>query len=343
MYYNSVNNNLIFRGVNLENVGFTTSIPVEVVFAAGLRPVDLNNIFITDKNPGNLLDKAEKVGFPRSTCAWIKGIYSAVLEKNDINTIIGVVEGDCSNARALLEVLELNGIKCIPFSYPNSQKYEHVEAEILKLCTRFGVTLNDCIVVKKELDVVRKKLLYLDELTWKLNKVNGFENHIWQVSSSDFNGDYKTFDADLDKAICEIEKRSEGHKKVRIGYIGVPPINADLYEFIETLGAGVVYNEVQRQFTMADGVCIEDIVEVYRKFTYPYSLNGRLKDIKNEIEKRQIDGVIHYTQAFCFRGIEDIIIRKELNVPVLTLEGDRPGCLDQRTKLRIESFIDMIV
>jgi len=60
------------------------------------------------------------------------------------------------------------------------------------------------------------------------------------------------------------------------------------------------------------------------------------------VKKRKIDGVIHYTQAFCFRGIEDIIIRKELGVPVLTLEGDRPGKLDQRTRLRIEAFIDML-
>jgi len=31
-----------------------------------------------------------------------------------------------------------------------------------------------------------------------------------------------------------------------------------------------------------------------------------------------------------------------LKVPVLTIEGDRPGNLDQRTRLRIEAFIDML-
>ena len=93
---------------------------------------------------------------------------------------------------------------------------------------------------------------------------------------------------------------------------------------------------------MADSVGIEDIVEVYRNFTYPYSLRGRLEDIKAQISKREIDGIIHYAQAFCFRGIEDIVIRNELKVPVLTIEGDRPGNLDQRTRLRIEAFIDML-
>jgi len=57
---------------------------------------------------------------------------------------------------------------------------------------------------------------------------------------------------------------------------------------------------------------------------------------------RELDGIIHYTQSFCFRGIEDIVIRKELNIPVLTLEGDRPGNLDARTRLRLEAFIDML-
>ncbi|HEX3029003.1 MAG TPA: 2-hydroxyacyl-CoA dehydratase, partial [Clostridia bacterium] len=174
------------------------------------------------------------------------------------------------------------------------------------------------------------------------NKATGFENHLWQVSSSDFNGDYRTFSADLRNKIAEIEERSPKKESIRLGYIGVPPINGDLYDYVESIGSRVVFNEVQRQFTMASGIDNEDIVEVYRLFTYPYSLNRRLEDIKREIEKREIDGIIHYTQAFCFRGIEDIVIRKELDVPVLTLEGDRPGELDARTKLRIEAFVDML-
>lgn len=326
----------------MKRVGFTTTIPVEVIFAAGHRPVDLNNIFITNDNPIKLIETAENAGFPRSTCAWIKGIYSAVLDKGDIDTLIGVVEGDCSNTRALVEVLEAKGVKCVPFSYPNSRSYEQLQREIGRLCSCFGVSFEDCIKVKKDLDRIRQSLAYLDELTWKYNKASGEENHIWQVSSSDFNGDYIAFGRKLNEEISSIERRDSKRERKRIGYIGVPPINGDLYDFIETLDARVVYNEVQRQFTMADAVGVDDIVEVYRRFTYPYNLNGRLEDINNQIAKREIDGIIHYTQAFCFRGIEDIIIRKELNVPVLTLEGDRPGNLDPRTKLRLESFIDML-
>lgn len=326
----------------MKKVAFTTSIPVEVIFAAGMIPVDLNNVFITGENPEKAIERAESAGFPRNTCAWIKGIYSTIAEKKDFDVIIGVVEGDCSNTKALLEVLRLIGLKSIPFSYPNSRDYGEVKNEISKLCAEFNVDTDSCIKVKKDLDGIRVRLAYLDELTWKHNKATGFENHIWQVSSSDFNGDYIDFQKSLDRSIEQIESRLPENNKLRLGYIGVPPINGNLYDFIEQKGARVVYNEVQRQFTMVDGIGADDLVEVYRQFTYPYGIEGRLDDIKRQIELRDIKGIIHYTQSFCFRGIEDIVVRKELDVPVLTLEGDRPADVDARTRLRIESFIEML-
>lgn len=327
----------------MKSIGFTTSIPVEIIYGAGLRPVDLNNVFITDKNAVRLIEEAENAGFPRNTCSWIKGIYSAVLISKDIDTVVSVVEGDCSNARALSEVLELKGIRCIPFSYPNSKSYEALKTEMEKLCQVFDTSFEAALKVKKELDRIRERLMYVDELTWKHNKVSGFENHIWQVCSSDFDSDYKAYGDRLEQEIAAMEKREKRSEKVRLGYIGVPPINSDLYDLVEALDARIVYNEVQRQFTMADGIGLNDLIEVYRVFTYPYNLVGRINDIKSQIKKREIDGIIHYTQAFCFRGIEDIVIRKELGVPILTLEGDRPGAVDSRSKLRIESFIDMLI
>ncbi len=327
----------------MKTVGFTTSIPVEILFCANIIPVDLNNIFIRDSDPNKLVEASESIGFPRNTCAWIKGIYSATINNPNIDAVIDVIEGDCTNAKALLEVLALRGMKNIPFSYPFSRDYKALEEQILLLCKIFGVSINECIDEKRKIDIVRKKVAYLDELTWKYNKATGSENHIWQVSCSDFNGNYSEFSKDIDAKICDIEKREPNCAKIRLGYLGVPPINPDLYDFIETLDSRVVFNETQRQFSMVQGIGIPDIVEVYRKYTYPYSINLRLEDIIKEIELRKIDGVIHYTQSFCFRGIEDIVLRKELNVPVLTLECDRPGSLDARTKLRIEAFIDMLL
>jgi hypothetical protein len=41
-------------------------------------------------------------------------------------------------------------------------------------------------------------------------------------------------------------------------------------------------------------------------------------------------------------GGYDIIIRAEMPVPGLTLEGDRPGKIDSTTSLRLETFIEML-
>ena len=60
-----------------KSVGITTTIPSEIVYAAGLRPVDLNNRFITSDDPAKMVEDAEHAGFPRNVCSWIKGIYSA--------------------------------------------------------------------------------------------------------------------------------------------------------------------------------------------------------------------------------------------------------------------------
>lgn len=87
---------------------------------------------------------------------------------------------------------------------------------------------------------------------------------------------------------------------------------------------------------------VEDIVEQYRKYTYPYGIFYKLEDIKTEISRRNLTGIIHYVQNFCFRQIEDMIIRAKLDVPVLTIEGDNPSRVDARTKLIIESFLEML-
>jgi benzoyl-CoA reductase/2-hydroxyglutaryl-CoA dehydratase subunit BcrC/BadD/HgdB len=67
-----------------------------------------------------------------------------------------------------------------------------------------------------------------------------------------------------------------------------------------------------------------------------------MRDIRAEIQRRRIDGLIHYVQSFCFRQIEDLVLRSELNLPILTLEGDKPAALDARTRVRLETFIQML-
>ena len=84
------------------------------------------------------------------------------------------------------------------------------------------------------------------------------------------------------------------------------------------------------------------LVDKYVAYTYPYEVQARIDDIKEQIKVRKLDGLIHYTQTFCFRQMYDIILRDCIDIPILTLEGDRPGKVDGRTGIRIEAFVDMI-
>lgn len=328
--------------LRLENeiIGMTTTVPVEVIFAAGLKPVDINNIFITHPNAHSLVEDAEIAGYPRNLCGWIKGLYSTVLDTEEIRTVIAVTQGDCSNTHALMETLQLQGVKTIPFNYPYDKDKDMLKLQIDKLIETLGTDWEAVVAAKQRLDKIRKKVWEIDRLTWQGNQVTGFENHIFQVSCSDFEGDYDIFEKKVDDFLANLSQAKEHHEDIRVGYIGVPPIIPDLYEYIESIGARVVFNEVQRQFSMPFET--DDLVEQYSLYTYPYDVFNRIEDIKKEIETRNLDGIIHYTQSFCFRQIQDLIIREKIDIPILTLEGDRPSKLDARTKMRLDAFIEML-
>ncbi len=323
----------------MNRVGFTTTIPLEVLVAAGRQPVDLNNLFIGSGRSHQLIEEAELEGFPRNICGWIKGIYAAVLESG-IKEVIAVTEGDCSNTRALMEVLSLKGVTLIPFAYPHDRDRQSLHHEIEKLLRHFDISWDAVNAAKERLDRIRRKLRELDRLTWEANLVTGAENHAFQVASSDMNGDPDHFEAGLDDFLREASSRAPLPAGLRLAYIGVPPIIEGLYPFLEARGGRVVFNETQRQFAMPYET--SDLVEQYRLYTYPYDIFFRLTDILLELQRRRVDAVIHYVQSFCFRQIEDMIVRQKLPLPILTLEGDKPMPLDARTKIRIEGFLEML-
>ncbi len=321
-------------------VGITTTVPIEVLYASGRIPVDLNNRFIAAGNPKAYVERAEADGLPRSLCGWIKGLYGVVLASPDIQTIVGVTQGDCSNTHALMELFERAGRRVVPFSYPYDADRALLALQMEEFARAFGTDLAAAARMKTRLDRIRRKLARLDELTWCHNRVSGFENHLRLVSASDMNGDPDRFESDLDAFLGEAERRAPRTETVRLGYIGVPSILSGLYEALEALDARVVFNEMQRQFAML--TLDADLVEQYRRYTYPYRVWGRIEDIRREVRAREIAGVIHYVQSFCYRQMEDVILREALDVPVLTLEGDLPGEVDARTQLRLESFVEML-
>ncbi len=324
-----------------KKIGITTTVPIEVLMAAGYTPLDLNNIFISSADREHLVNIAERAGFPQNCCTWIKGIYGVCME-HGIETVLCVTSGDCSNTVMLMEVLKLRGLEVIPFAYPDQPDIGLMQRALETLAGRLGTTLARAEEVRTELDEARRLALKVDDLTWREGVVSGLENHLSLVTASDFNGDYMEYERRLGEFLKEAGKREPyPDELLRLAFIGVPPVfPGDLYQYIERNGARVVFNEVQRQFAMPDPR--RSLAEQYYSYTYPYSIYGRVDDIVGQLRRRRVDGVIHYVQAFCHRGIGDIVFRSAIDVPVLTLEGNNDFVLNQHLRTRVEAFIDML-
>ncbi len=319
--------------------GITTTIPAEVLLAAGIVPVDLNNVYITYSERDNLVASAEARGFPPNVCTWIKGIYAAAYSA-EVDFVVGVVRGDCSSTEKLLEIWNDDGLSTVPFAFPASPDPYMLHKEIAEFAGRVGASIDKAEQVRQKLFPLRKLLSRLDELTWRDGKVFGHENHLWLVSSSDFNGSPEQYEKELGAFLAEAERRPSSSPAIPIGYAGVPSVLDDLHETVESLGGRIVFNEVQRQFSMPGR--FTSLAEQYAAYTYPYDTFYRIRDIRREIERRGLKGVIHYSQTFCHRQLESMLFRKHLPVPVLTIEADKPGPVTGPLKTRLEAFLEQL-
>jgi len=341
------------RRINSRTIGLTATVPVEVVLAAGAVPLDLNNVFITSDDPTALVAEAERNGFPANSCAWIKGIYSTV-RRLGVRRVIGVAQGDCSNTHALMEILASEGVGVVEFNYPYPKDAAALSVAIDTLAERLGTTRRAAEHRRERLGAVRQALAEIDRLTWRENRVTGEENHRWLVGASDLGGDPDTYAEEAEAFLTEARRRRPLAERHRLGYIGIPPICEGLYAFLESLGARVVFNEFQRQFSMPTHVAEPPLslaarphgptglVEQYLAYTYPYGVRGRIEDIRRAVSERRLDGLVHYVQSFCFRHIQDRLLRESVGVPILTLEFDRPGPLDGQSSTRLEAFVEML-
>jgi benzoyl-CoA reductase/2-hydroxyglutaryl-CoA dehydratase subunit BcrC/BadD/HgdB len=321
-------------------IGITSTVPVEVIFAANAIPVDLNNLFISSEQPYSLVEMAEAAGFPRNYCAWIKGIYGVLLSRPEIDTVIGVMQGDCGNTAALMDVITGEGRRVIPFAYPTGRQPAMVAAEIKRLAGELDTDVDRAEAIRRELVNVRELCSEIDEMTWQDGVITGQENHQALVGASDFGGDPAAYASSLAALISQAGQRSALKVNSRLALVGVPPIVSDIYSLTAEHGAAVVYNEVQREFSMPH-VSV-DLAEQYSSYTYPYGSNARAAEIKRQSEKRRINGIVHYVQSFCYHQLDDIVFRDTFDLPVLRLEADKPGALDARSRLRLEAFIETL-
>jgi len=346
------------RSIDANTIGLTATVPVEVLLAAGAVPLDLNNVFITSpdpaspgrspatpgQSPAGLVAEAEQRGFPINCCAWIKGLY-ATARRLGVRRIIGVAQGDCSNTHALMDVLASEGVEVIDFNYPYPKDAAALGRAIGELAVRLGTTRAAAEAERLRLAPLRRTLAEIDRLTWQEGRVTGEENHLWLIGSSDFGGDPAAYARAAEEFLATARARPPASIRHRLGFVGIPPIVSGLYGFLEDLGARVVFNEFQRQFAMlppGPAGPAANLVDQYMAYTYPYGIADRIDDIRRACAERRIDGLVHYVQSFCFRHIQDRLLREAIEMPILTVEFDRPGPLDGQSRTRIEAFIERL-
>lgn len=137
-------------------IGLTTTIPVEVVLAAGLIPVDLNNLFIAAPDALKKVARAEAEGLPRTICAWVRGIYASLKDHPEIRAVLVATQGDCSYTQALGEILASEGREVIHFQFPYPRDRGRLRDEIEALMGRLGTNWQEVARVQERLEPVRR-------------------------------------------------------------------------------------------------------------------------------------------------------------------------------------------
>ncbi len=308
----------------MATVGMTALVPSELIFACEKKPCDVNNFV-----PKSKLQPASKL------CSWTAIWRDLILRKElSLDYLIVVAGGDCHCALVDGQKVALNGLDTFYLFYPFHEDPDFLKEQLDGLAHFLGGVqdtgaFRDVMRIKKMgLELDRKRV---DE---KVSASSAFQ---LLVSLSDLRGDLAQFE----KSLNEVEEENVDCSK-RVALLGVPPIYLDFHEVLESLGLHVVFDELLFEFARLSGGNIEDLAKNYCNYTFARNLEFRLDFLERELEKRKVDGVIHYTQFACHHLLEDEVMRDRLDYPFLTIQGDMPQRTPEQVKLRLEAFSEMM-
>jgi benzoyl-CoA reductase/2-hydroxyglutaryl-CoA dehydratase subunit BcrC/BadD/HgdB len=305
-------------------VGVTALVPPELVYACGKVPCDVNNFVPrSDVKPANKL------------CAWTAIWRDMILGgKIPIDSLVVVAGGDCHNAIVDGEMVQMSEIPTFYFFYPFEEDVDYLHGQLKRLKEFFGGISHDGMF--ERVRRIKERTLDLDRmrLEGRLSSESVFRT---MVSLSDLKGDIEGFERSLN----EVKEDSIEYSK-RIALLGVPPINYDFHSLLASLGFHVVFDELPYEFARLSGGDIGELAENYCNYTFARNIEFRLNFLKEELKRRKVDGIIHYTQFACHHLLEDDMLKNYLNYPYLTIQGDLPGPSSRQTRVRLEAFSEML-
>ncbi|MCZ7392261.1 MAG: 2-hydroxyacyl-CoA dehydratase family protein [Candidatus Methanoperedens sp.] len=307
----------------MSKIGITALVPPELIFACAGEPLDVNNGIPASKNyPKNKL------------CAWT-AIWREMLVKREIkiDSLIVVAGGDCHNALVDGQKAAMSGIPTHFFFYPFDGDEQYLESQLYKLSSFLG----NIEYPEKFREINRLKKIGHRVDKKRLNgKISASEAFRILVSFSDLMGDTDKFRKAMEVKEENIVLRN------RVALIGVPPIYHDFHEAAQSLDLAIVFDELPYEFVRHTGNDIAEVAQDYCDYTFARPLDFRIEFLQKELEKRKVDGVIHYTQFACHHVLEDEILRAKLDYPMLTIQGDLPGKTPEQIKLRLEAFREVL-
>jgi len=303
-----------------KKTGITALVPPELIYACSSEPLDVNNVIPGSKN------------YPRNKlCAWT-AIWQEMLSKRQIkiDSLIVVAGGDCHNALVDGQKVAMSGIPTHFFFYPFDGDPDYLESQLYKLSDFLGNI--ECPEKPGQIRELKEIGQKIDKKRSEGRLSSGDAFRI-MISFSDLMGD-------IDKFREAISLTKEQHIEInnRVALIGVPPIFHDFHDVAQSLGLQVVFDELPFEFLRHSGTDIPEIARNYCDYTFARPLEFRIDFLRKELEKRRVDGVIHYTQFACHHMLEDEIMRSRLDYPMLTIQGDLPGNTPEQIKLRLEAF-----
>jgi len=326
-----------WKMIGNRRIGITGMMPIELIFDSGVTPLDIRNFFLQHPDRITYIQRGEMDGIPANAGIMTKGIYGAIME-DKIEEVVVVFQKDSIKPYILSEMLDDQGVIVHKFRFPLDGNRESLKLEIEKLAENLKlVNLENIEYWRFKLNETRRLARQIDELSWTKNTVSGYENHRYLQSLIDFEGDPELYMTKLYSFLNEIKNEKPFKQKIKLGLIGEPPIYPEIYKIIERCGARIVFNELQRQYSMPFPV--SDYIDQYLRYTFPYDISKRVEDINAEIEQRNIHGIIHYVDITGPCYVDDIIFRKKIGLPILTIEGGNSLVANIKTITRISNFV----